>query len=32
MQMDNITPEDILQSMSLNANREKLFEAGEGAG
>jgi hypothetical protein len=32
MELDNITPEDIMQSLSLEKNRNMVFKAGEGAG
>jgi 1-phosphatidylinositol-4-phosphate 5-kinase len=32
MRLDNIKPEDVLKSLSLEANRHMVFKAGEGAG
>ena len=31
-EMDGISPSDIIRSLSLERNREKVFKAGEGAG
>jgi len=30
--MDNISPEDVIDSLSLETNRNMVFQAGEGAG
>ena len=32
MFMDNIKPEDVIESLSLEANRNMVFKAGEGVG
>jgi 1-phosphatidylinositol-4-phosphate 5-kinase len=32
MKLDNITPEDMMKSLSLEDNRNMVFKAGEGAG
>ena len=32
MELDNITPEDIIKSLNIEENRDKVFDAGEGSG
>ena len=32
MRMDGISPSDVMQSLSVELNRERCFKAGEGAG
>jgi hypothetical protein len=32
MEMDNIFPQDVINSLSLEANRDMVFKAGEGVG
>jgi hypothetical protein len=32
MEMDNIFPQDVVNSLSLEANRDMVFKAGEGVG
>jgi hypothetical protein len=32
MKLDGISPDDMMESLSLNQNRHKVFDAGQGAG